>query len=102
MNTDYLTDLVKKYFPPVFFLWVICNILLRLFVTKRKRKKRKKRKKGKRGGFILDTFKIFICFLIDLFTFGLATTTWCRDDEMWGRFEEDWNINLDMGDQGNG
>ena len=90
MNTDYLTDLVKTYFPPVFFLWVIGNILLRLLVTKKKRKKRKKRKKGKRGGGffsdIVNTVITFFCFLLyivlDLLTWGnskVILPDWCNE-----------------------
>ena len=72
MNTDYLTDLVTKYFSTVFFVWVIGNILLRLLVTKKKKKKKKKRKK-KGGGIEIIWLPIynFVCFLLELFSLGM-------------------------------
>lgn len=54
--TDYLTDLVKKYFSTVFFLWVLGNILLRLIIKKKKKKKKRKGKKGKKGGWAMTTW----------------------------------------------
>ena len=68
ITTNYLTDLVTKYFSTVFFLWVIGNILLRLLVTKKRIKKKKKRKR--RGGGIGDVFYVIWCALRWLLTFG--------------------------------
>ena len=65
-TTNYLTDLVTKYFSTVFFLWVIGNILLRVLVKKKKNKKRK----GKKGGGIGNVFYDIWCFLLKIFTLG--------------------------------
>jgi hypothetical protein len=66
ITTNYLTDLVTKYFSTVFFLWVIGNILLRVLVTKKRIKKRKKKKGGGIGNIFYDIW----CFLLKLFTLG--------------------------------
>ena len=76
INSVYLIHLVKTYFSTVFFVWVLGNILLRLLVTKKRKKKRKKRKKKRKktgGGIEIIWLPIynFVCFLLELFSFGM-------------------------------
>ena len=66
MTTNYLTDLVTKYFSIVFFLWVVGNILLRLIIKKKRKKKRKKRG----GGIIMNVYYFIICIIFYLLTLG--------------------------------
>ena len=69
INSVYLIHLVKTYFSTVFFVWVLGNILLRLLVTKKRKKKRKKTG----GGIEIIWLPIynFVCFLLELFSFGM-------------------------------
>ena len=69
MTTNYLTDLVTKYFSIVFFLWVVGNILLRLIIKKKRKKKRKKKKK-RGGGIIMNVYYFIICIIFYLLTLG--------------------------------
>jgi len=68
-TTNYLTDLVTKYFSIVFFLWVVGNILLRLIIKKKRKKKRKKKKK-RGGGIIMNVYYFIICIIFYLLTLG--------------------------------
>jgi hypothetical protein len=85
ITTNYLTDLVTKYFSTVFFLWVVANILLRLLVTK---KKKKKKKRKRRGGGIGDVFYVIWCALRWLLTFGQYGCP--TKDDTYGKIPKEW------------
>ena len=98
ITTNYLTDLVTKYFSTVFFVWVAGNILLRLLITKKKKKKRKKSKKskGKNGGNVLgfplfakagNFFYYILCWIVFIFTFGSVDCWHGGDDVEFGSVE---------------
>ena len=105
MTTNYLTDLVTKYFSIVFFLWVVGNILLRLIIKKKRKKKRKKKKRG--GGIIMNVYYFIICIIFYFLTLGglLGGNDILRSncpEPLWPpQYTPEWAVKLDkMNEEG--